>query len=305
MEVSRPNEVSEVRYLYHPNDGSPVVIPNENMLHNKPLSKNGITGLSAIGAARENIALGKSTVEYGGAFFGNAGVPSGVLSPAVPLKAAEMTTLQETWKANHQGKGKWHKTAVVSAPMTYNQLTMNADDMQFIETSRLTSEQIAALFGVPQHKAGILDHATFSNINAQDTSAIQDAIRPRLKQFEAILNEKLFFPEERERFSVHFNIDDLLRGDIKTRFEAYQRGIQHGFLNRNEVRQIEGLNSADGLSTFLVPVNMQSSDQVETNTEMAEANLEILEETEPEDVTDVSVDIEQEDTDNGNENESE
>jgi hypothetical protein len=48
----------------------------------------------------------------------------------------------------------------------------------------------------------------------------------------------------------------LLRGDTKTRYEAYGKGIQDGWLLRNEAREKENLNPIEGLDTPLEPMNM-------------------------------------------------
>jgi hypothetical protein len=50
-------------------------------------------------------------------------------------------------------------------------------------------------------------------------------------------------------------VEGLLRGDTKTRAEFYKEGIMDGWLNRNEVRELEDRNPADGLDEFLVPVS--------------------------------------------------
>jgi hypothetical protein len=48
----------------------------------------------------------------------------------------------------------------------------------------------------------------------------------------------------------------LLRGDTKSRFEAYASGITNGWFTRNEAREREDLNPIDGLDEPLVPLNM-------------------------------------------------
>ena len=55
---------------------------------------------------------------------------------------------------------------------------------------------------------------------------------------------------------VEHKVDGLLRGDTKTRFDAYQQAIQSGWMSRNEVRALENLNPVDGLNEFLQPLNM-------------------------------------------------
>ncbi|MBR1895497.1 MAG: phage portal protein, partial [Pyramidobacter sp.] len=57
--------------------------------------------------------------------------------------------------------------------------------------------------------------------------------------------------------TVKFNLEGLLRGDIKSRYEAYQIGINNGFLSPNEARAKEDLNPREGGDEFMTPLNMR------------------------------------------------
>jgi hypothetical protein len=100
---------------------------------------------------------------------------------------------------------------------------------------------------------GLLRRATFSNIEAQDLSYEKHTIRPWLIRHEQEMNRKLFLRSERGRFSVRHYVDDLLRADIKTRYEAYKTAILAGFKSRNEVRQTEHLPPRKGCDELLLP----------------------------------------------------
>ncbi len=51
-------------------------------------------------------------------------------------------------------------------------------------------------------------------------------------------------------------MDALLRGDIKSRYEAHAKGRQWGWLSANDVRKIENMNPVEGLDHYLEPLNM-------------------------------------------------
>ncbi|MDE9557951.1 phage portal protein, partial [Xenorhabdus bovienii] len=46
------------------------------------------------------------------------------------------------------------------------------------------------------------------------------------------------------------------RGDMKSRFEAYTRGINWGIYSPNECRELEELNPREGGDIYLTPMNM-------------------------------------------------
>jgi phage portal protein BeeE len=51
----------------------------------------------------------------------------------------------------------------------------------------------------------------------------------------------LLAPEEREQLFLEFRVEDLLRGDIKSRFEAYRQAVGSSFMTANEARRLEDL----------------------------------------------------------------
>ena len=99
-----------------------------------------------------------------------------------------------------------------------------------------------------------LSHATFSNIEHQTIQFVQYSLRPIVKKIEVELRSKLFFADERA-YKVKFSLDGLLRGDTAARSNFYHNAILDGYMSRNEVRDLEGLERAEGLDEFLYPLN--------------------------------------------------
>ena len=69
------------------------------------------------------------------------------------------------------------------------------------------------------------------------------------------------FDSERDSVSIKFSLDGLLRGDTAARSAFYHNAILDGYMTRNEVRSLEGLEHAPGLDDFLVPLNVASIDE--------------------------------------------
>ena len=53
-----------------------------------------------------------------------------------------------------------------------------------------------------------------------------------------------------------FNVNSLLRGDMKSRAEFYTKLQQTGSLSPNEIRALEDLDPRDGGDIYLTPMNM-------------------------------------------------
>ena len=68
---------------------------------------------------------------------------------------------------------------------------------------------------------------------------MKHTLRRWIEQSEQEMNLKLFRRDS--DFEVRFNVDSLLRGDLKTRMEAHATAIQNGINTPNEVREKEGM----------------------------------------------------------------
>jgi len=64
--------------------------------------------------------------------------------------------------------------------------------------------------------------------------------------------------EDTEEFTEML-LELLLRGDTKTRYEAYGKAIQDGWMTRNEARALENRNPLPGLDEPLQPLNMTTA----------------------------------------------
>jgi len=51
-------------------------------------------------------------------------------------------------------------------------------------------------------------------------------------------------------------MDGLLRGDVRSRYEAYTKGRQWGFISANDIRKLENMPPIEGGDIYLQPLNM-------------------------------------------------
>ena len=75
---------------------------------------------------------------------------------------------------------------------------------------------------------------------------------PWIVRLEQAISDELLPPE----FEAKFNVAGLLRGDSKTRWEAYSKGRQWGILSAEDCRELEDLPPRGIPDDYLVPGNM-------------------------------------------------
>lgn len=240
---------------------SPPRRPIMNMMHVPGLGWDGMTGRSVIGLMRESVGLALTAEQYGAAYFGNGARPGGVLQTEQKLDPTIIDRLRESWNATYKGSENGHKTAILEQGLKYQQISLPPEDSQFLETRKFQRSEIAAMFRVPPHMIGDLERATFSNIEQQSIEFVVNTIRPWCVRLEQALNWELLSDAERAAgYSFEFILDGLLRGDIKSRYEAYATGKQNGFLNTNDIRRLENLDEVDGGDVFWMPANQMPAE---------------------------------------------
>lgn len=226
-------------YEWNSIKGSQIIQP-DNMLHLKNLGTTGILGMSPITVQRENLANSMAKQQQEGAFYANGAKASGVLMTPGTMGAKERNNIETSFEKANSGAKNRFKTIVLEEGVKYQQLTIPQNDAQFIQTKKFDRSEIASWFRMPLHLIGDLDGAIKSNIISQDQSFAKYTIMPWTERFTQEMDRKLLFEEERPTWSTQFNLDDLTKGDMKTRYEVYGIGVDKGFLKPKEAREAEG-----------------------------------------------------------------
>lgn len=228
------------------------------------LGSDGVTGLSPVGLAKESMGLALSTERSAGRVFSNGNQTSTVLEFDKVLTPDQIENLRNQFKDNYAGWKNAHKPLILESGMKAQAIGMNSDEAQFLESRKFQIAEIARWYRVPLHMLNELDKATFSNIEHQSIEFVMHTIRPWLVRIEQTISRDLLTPAERSAgLYVAHSVEGLLRGDTASRYEAYGKGIQDGWLNRNEIRRLENLNPVDGLDEYLVPLNMGTAASID------------------------------------------
>jgi HK97 family phage portal protein len=250
-------------YEHVANQEQRVILP-ENMIHLKNVNTNGITGMSMASIQREALANALAKQSHEGAFYANGAKASGILMTPGTMGLKEKDNLTSSFNRANEGAQNRFKTIVLEEGVKYQQLTIPQNDAQFLESKKFDRTEIAGWFRVPPHKIGDLEKANYSNIEQQDRSFAKDVAVPWAIRFQQELDRKLFFEEERGKFMTQFNLDDLIKGDIQTRYEVYNKAVQSGILKPSEPREAEGwpMENTESIDRFFMNGNMLPVDML-------------------------------------------
>ncbi|MEQ2027918.1 phage portal protein [Xenorhabdus szentirmaii] len=239
-------------------NGESQTLTQDDLWHVRIFTLDGLTGLSPIAYARQAIGLGLATEEHGSRLFGNGAVTSGVLQTDQSLTDDAFDRLKADFEARHQGLVNAHKPMILEMGLQWKQISLSAEDAQFLETRKFQLEEICRIYRVPLHMVQNTDHATFNNIENLGIGFINYSLVPYLTRIEQRINAGLVKNSKQGQLYAKFNVGALLRGDMKSRLEAYAKGINWGIYSPNECRELEELNPREGGDIYLTPLNMTS-----------------------------------------------
>lgn len=214
------------------------------------LQPNMIDHYSPLTNAAEAIGLAIAATRYGANAFNNGGMPPAVIqgpfNSATAANRASEDIAAAMAKLGREGK------QLLALPIGHEikPIGIGPKDMQMIELQRFCIEQISRVYSLPPVFLQDLTHGTFTNTEQQGLQLEKHTIKRWVEQAEQEMTLKLF--GRGSSMFVEFNLDGLLRGDIKTRMEAHAISIQNGIRVPNEVREIENMEPMEGGDVLLI-----------------------------------------------------
>lgn len=235
-------------------DNTRAKLSTKDMHHIRgPLPK-GYVGQSMISLAREGIGLGLAAEHFGAHLYKNGVKPTGVLTHPGKIGAEATENLRKQFADRYAGLSNSGKPLLLEEDMQWISMSIAPKDAEFIDSRKFQRSEIAGIFRVPAHFVNDLEKATFSNIEHQSLDFIIHSLRPWLIRWEQAANRDLLTEQDRDDgYFCEFLLDAMLRGDTKSRYEAYSSAIQNKWLSANEVRIKENMNPREGGDVFENP----------------------------------------------------
>lgn len=244
--------MGEKFYCYSLPTGRIVKLTSDQVMPLPWFGTDGMTGISPVEVLRNTIGSDQAAQEFLGRFYKNQAVPSAVMTVPRGGSQDKFTERSEMYRNAVQGlyggMNNAGRVAVLEEGITWQQVQMPMADAQYVETRLLTMQECGAVLGVPPHLYG--DHAKNSTwgsgIEQIWLGFLTTTLRPKLQRLENGANRALgLVPGVKtlmdEGLYIEFSTNELLRTDVKTRFDAYGVATANQFLTTNEIRAFENL----------------------------------------------------------------
>jgi HK97 family phage portal protein len=238
----------EVFYDTHLPNGTFERLTRNDLWFIPGFSRDGLVGIDRLKLLQDTLQAAAATSAFAARFWENNAQPSTILTSKAKMEAGDKQLLKSDWQNRFSGPKNAGAVAVLDQEMDAKFLAHDNAKSQYVEVRGFYVVEIARAFGVPPHIVFELSRATFSNIEQQSLELILYSMMGHFERVAAAATHQ--FAEPGHFFE--FLPDALLKGDIKSRYEAYGTAIDKGILNPNEVRRMENRNDRDGGDEYRV-----------------------------------------------------
>lgn len=238
----------------------------DDILHFKGFSLDGLVGLSCIQYAAETVGGAMAANQAAAREFRNGMKAGGFLKTPAGIalddpQRLKMTNLLSRF-SQPENAGKFmvleHGIEVAGA----EKIRVDPIDAQLLESRYFGIEEICRAFGrVPPPLIGHTDKASSwaSSLANLNQGFLTYCIRPTMVSMEQTMLRKLLTRPERRDVSIKFNFRGLLRSDFAGQSAGYTSALSNGWMNIDEVRDLEDLPPLpDGKGQeYRVPMNTE------------------------------------------------
>ena len=222
------------------------------------LLRNTQTGAWGVGITDElNKALETcyETMKYQLGLVKTGGNKRGFLKSEQKLTEAAMTALKAAWSRLYANNTE--NVVVLNKGLDFKEASNTSVEMQLNETVDNLNKQLDKIF----------------HISEDFNETFKFAIYPIVKAFETALNRDLLLEKEKNKLFFEFDVKEIIKADIKSRYEVYRMSKECQMTTINERRRMENMNDIEGgdvidlgLGAVLYDVNTQTYYTPNTNT---------------------------------------
>lgn len=262
MTVKRSEQTGMLEYKYTDPLGQKIrTIPINNIMHIRGFGMDGICGMIPVKIGRDVIGAALSVEESAAKIFENGLQSSGFLSAEQPLNEEQRERIR-SYLLSFVGSKNAGKMMVLEGGMKYNNVTMNPEAAQMLESRTFSIEEICRWFRVPPFMVGHMDKQSSwaSSVEGMNMQFLTNTLRPLLVNIEQEISRCLLKGDD--DYYAEFSVEGLLRADSAGRSAYYTTALQNGWMSRNDVRRLENLPPIEGGDIYTVQLNLTPLDQL-------------------------------------------
>lgn len=197
-------------------------------------SRDGIRGESILDQVRDALATAYATLRFQYNQMAKGGNRKGFLQAENKIGKDEVEALRKAWANMYSNNSD--NIPVLNKGVTFKESSNSSVELQLNQSKITLMREIDDIFHVSD------DYATF----------IKEAVAPICAAFATELNRVFLLDSEKDRYFWEADYSEILKADIKERYEAYKSAKEAGWITVNEIRKRENLPRIDGMDVVNV-----------------------------------------------------
>lgn len=192
-------------------------------------TKDGASGVGLCAEVSKALETAYNMLKYQLMLVKSGGNKKGFIKSTRKLGQEEIDLLKAAWQnlyANDQSN-----VVVLNNGLEFQEASNTSVEMQLNESKKTLQDEINNIF----------------HISGDYYETFKTAIYPIVKAFETELNRVLLLEKEKGKYFFEFDVKEIIRANIKERYEAYKIAKEIGLKTLNELRRDENLNDIEGL----------------------------------------------------------
>lgn len=191
-------------------------------------TQTGAWGTGIVDELTEALESAYETMRFQLGLVKTGGNKKGFLKSENKLTEEAMTLLKKAW--NKLYRNNTENVVVLNKGLDFKEASNTAVEMQLNETIESLEKQIDKIFHI------------YSDFN----ETFKFAIYPIVKAFETALNRDLLLEKEKSKYFFEFDVKEIIKADIKTRYEVYRMSKECQMSTINERRRAENMGEVEG-----------------------------------------------------------
>lgn len=193
--------------------------------------RNTVTGAWGVGIIEEltkALETSYETMKYQLGLVKTGGNKRGFLKSENKLTEPAMAELKAAWRRLYANNTE--NVVVLNKGLDFKEASNTSVEMQLNESIDSLNKEIDKIF----------------HIYADFNETFKFAIYPIVKAFETALNRDLLLEKEKSKYFFEFDVKEIIKADIKSRYEVYRMSKECQMTTINERRRMENMNDIEG-----------------------------------------------------------
>ena len=197
-------------------------------------TKDGASGVGLTVQVSKALETAYSTLIYQLGLVKSGGNKKGFLKSSRRLDQDTIDTLKRAWKNLYTNNSE--NVIVLNDGLEFQEASNNSVEMQLDQNKNTLTAEIKNIFHIKE--------------DFYDT--FKEAIYPIVKAFETAINRDLLLEKEKKNYFFALDVNEIVKANLKERYEAYKTASDAGWISKNEIRAKENLEAIEGMDVINV-----------------------------------------------------